>query len=167
MAAAFKRSGFTVEFKPTRASMQAYRAVAAENVGLIKSIPQEYLTDVQSNVWESVKAGADLSTLSKNLRETYGVAARRAAFIATDQNNKAKAIIEDTRRNELGIQEAIWQHSHAGKVPRHTHVRMNGKTYKIGVGMYDSAVKKYVWPGTEPNCRCTSRAIIPPLGNRT
>jgi len=161
MAAAFKRAGFTVEFKPTRASAQAYRAVAAENVGLIKSIPQQYLTDVQAQVWQSVKAGADMSTLAENLRESYGVATRRAALIARDQNNKAKAVIEDVRRQQLGIQEAFWQHSHAGKVPRPTHVKMNGKRYEIGKGMYDPHEKKYVWPGQLVNCRCTSRPIIP------
>lgn len=161
MAAAFKRAGFTVAFKPTRASLQAYKVVAAENVGLIKSIPQEYLTDVQAKVWESVKAGADLSSLSNDLRETYGVATRRAALIARDQNNKAKAVIENTRRQELGIKRAVWQHSHAGREPRPTHVRMNGKTYDLDKGMYDSREKKYVWPGQLINCRCTSRAIVP------
>ncbi len=161
MAGALKRAGFTVEFKPTRASVQAYKVVAAENVGLIKSIPQQYLKDVQAKVWESVKAGADMSELSQDLRDTYGVTTRRAALIARDQNNKAKAVIENTRRQQLGIVEAIWQHSHAGKEPRPTHVAMNGKTYKLSEGMYDSAEKKYIWPGQLVNCRCTSRAIIP------
>lgn len=161
MAAAFKRAGFTVEFKPTRASIQAYKAVAAENVGLIKSIPTEYLTDVQSKVWQSVQAGADMSTLSRGLAETYNISTRRAALIARDQNNKAKAVIENTRRQQLGIKQAIWQHSHAGKVPRPAHVSMNGKTYELDKGMYDRVEKKYVWPGQLINCRCTSRAILP------
>lgn len=161
MTAAFKRAGFTVEFKPTRESLQAYRVVAAENVGLIKSIPAEYLTDVQSQVWQSVKAGADMSTLSTGLRETYDVTTRRAALIARDQNNKAKAVIENTRRQQLGIRQAIWQHSSGGKVPRPTHVRANGKTFDLDVGMYDAHEKKNVWPGQLINCRCTSRAIIP------
>ena len=85
----------------------------------------------------------------------------RAATIARDQNNKAKATIERTRRQELGITHAIWQHSAGGKVPRATHIAMSGKPYLISEGMYDSAVGRYVWPGTEINCRCTSRAIIP------
>lgn len=161
MESAFKQAGFTVEFKPTRASMQAAQAVVAENVGLIKSIPSEYLTDVQSQVWQSVRAGADLSTLSQDLRKTYGVATRRAALIARDQNNKAKATIENVRRQQLGIKEAIWQHSSAGKVPRPAHVAMNNKTYDLATGMYDKTEKKYVWPGQLINCRCTSRAVLP------
>lgn len=161
MEASFKRVGFTVSFKPTRASMQAARVVVAENVGLIKSVPQEYLTDVQSKVWDSVRAGADLSTLSQGLRQTYGVATRRAALIARDQNNKAKAVIENTRRQELGIKQAVWQHSSAGKVPRPTHVAANNKLYDLDKGMYDKDEKKYVWPGQLINCRCTSRPVLP------
>jgi len=161
MEAAFKKAGFTVQFKPTRASMQAAQVVVAENVGLIKSLPQQYITDVQTQVWQSVKAGADMSTLSQDLRQTYGVATRRAALIARDQNAKAKATIENVRRQQLGIKQAIWQHSSAGKVPRPTHVAMNNKPYELDKGMFDPHEKKWIWPGQLINCRCTSRAIIP------
>lgn len=160
IAASFKDAGLTVKFKPTAASVEAYDAVVAENVNLIKSIPQQFAKDVESQVWRSVMKGGDLSTLSKNIQKSYGVSYRRAALIARDQNNKAKAVIENTRRRELGITEAIWQHSNAGKEPRPTHVAMNGKRFKLAKGMYDSAVKKFILPGEEIQCRCTSRAVI-------
>jgi uncharacterized protein with gpF-like domain len=161
MAAAFKDAGFTVAFKPTRASREAYQAVVSENVNLIKSIPAQYLKDVQSQVWASVMKGSDLATLSRGVQEKYGVTYRRAALIARDQNAKAKAVIENTRRQELGIREAIWQHSSAGKEPRPTHVAMAGKRYDLGKGMWDKDEGEYIWPGQLINCRCTSRAIIP------
>lgn len=161
MRAKLKDAGFTVEFKPTPHSVETYHAVVAENVGLIKSIPQQYLDDVKGAVWRSVMQGADLDELSRGIRESYGVSHRRAALIARDQNNKAKAVIENTRRVELGIVEAIWQHSHGGKQPRPTHVRMDGKRFKISAGMYDSDEGRSVWPGELINCRCTSSAIIP------
>ncbi len=160
MAAAFKAQGFTVKFKPTPASKEAFAAVVNENVNLIRSIPEQYLKDVESQVWQSVMKGSDMAQLSRGIQEKYGVAYRRAALIARDQNNKAKAVIENTRRKELGIKAAIWQHSTAGKEPRPTHVAMDGKPYKLEKGMYDSAIGKHTWPGVEINCRCTSRAII-------
>lgn len=160
MRSAFKDAGFTVKFEPTPASRAAYQAVIAEQVNLIKSIPQQYLKDVESKVWGSVMKGADMHALSVDLRKTYGVTRDRAAIIARDQNNKAKATIEKTRREELGIKYAIWQHSAGGKVPRATHVAMSGKAYVISQGMYDSNEKKYVLPGELINCRCTSRAVI-------
>ena len=156
-----KDAGFTVEFRPTAGAVTAYRAVIAEQVNLIKSIPQKFLTDVQTSVWDTVMRGGDMSALSASIKRNYGVTWRRAAFIARDQTNKARAIMEEARRSELGIEEAVWHHSHAGREPRPTHVDMDGKRYKIAEGMWDPAVDKYVWPGTEPNCRCSSRAIIP------
>ena len=161
MADALKQAGFTVAFKPTRASLAAYKATAAENVQLIRSIPSQYLTGVQSAVWSSVRAGADMATLSKRLQDEYGSTVKRAALIARDQNNKAKATIETTRRLQLGITHAIWQHSSGGVEPRPTHVAMDGIAFELKKGMYDSEEKGYVLPGQLVNCRCTSRAVIP------
>lgn len=161
MRTALKEAGFTVKFSPTPASRAAYQAVVAEQVNLIKSIPAEYLKAVETKVWGSVMKGGDMHALSTDLRKTYGITRDRAATIARNQNNQAKAVIEKTRREELGITEAYWQHSAGGKVPRATHVAASGKRYRLSEGFYDSAVGKYVMPGELPNCRCTSRAIIP------
>jgi hypothetical protein len=161
MRAAFKEAGFTVSFKPTPGSMGAYHAVVAEQVNLIKSIPQQYLKDVESKVWNSVAKGGDMHALSIDLRQTYGITRDRAALIARDQNAKAKATIERARRQELGITHAIWQHSAGGKTPRATHVAMSGKAYVIAQGAWDSDEGAYVLPGELINCRCTSRAVIP------
>lgn len=161
MRAALKGAGFTVKFKTTKASMAAYKGVVAENVNLIKSIPQQYLTGVQSAVWSSVNRGADMASLSKALRQNYGATVKRAALISRDQNNKAKAVIENARRQELGITQAIWQHSSAGKEPRPSHMAMNNKVFDLKQGMWDSDEQEWVLPGQLINCRCTSRAIIP------
>lgn len=165
MTAALKDAGFAVKFQPTPGSLAAYQAVAAEQVNLIKSIPAQYLKDVQTKVWQSVNKGGDLNTLSKSLHETYGVARDRAALIARDQNAKAKATIERTRRQEIGVTHAIWMHSAGGKVPRKTHVAMDSKPYLISQGMWDSDEGQYVLPGELVNCRCTSKAVIPAFDN--
>lgn len=161
MREAFRVAGFTVKFKPTSGSVSAFQAVIAENVNLIRSIPQQFLKDVETAVWTSVMAGGSLTELSNKIESSYGVGYRRAALIARDQNAKAKAVMERTRRRELGVTEAIWQHSAGGKEPRPTHVAMSGKRYRIDDGMYDSAIGKNTWPGIEINCRCTSRAVLP------
>lgn len=161
MMQAFKKAGFTVRFNMSERVEEAYQAVVGENVGLIKSIGSQYLDDVQQTVWQAIKAGHDMHTLSKTLHAKYDISKRRADFIARDQNNKAKAVIEQERRLELGITEAIWQHSHAGKVPRRTHKEVDGKPFNIAKGMWDSDAQAFVQPGELINCRCTSRAVIP------
>jgi len=161
MRNALAQAGFTVRFKPSKASIAAYKGTVAENVALIKSIPEQYLTGVQSAVWSSVNRGADMASLSKALQRNYGATQKRAALISRDQNAKAKATIENVRRQELGITQAIWQHSAGGKEPRPSHVAMNGKVFDLKRGMWDPDEQEWVLPGQLINCRCTSRAIIP------
>ena len=162
---ALTQAGFAVKFKPNPASLEAYSAVVGENVNLIRNLGRETLDDIQGKVWASVRAGHDMGTLSTELANVAGINWRRAALISRDQNNKAKAVIESQRRKELGIKEAIWQHSGGGVTPRPTHVEAGRKKtrFDISVGWYDPAARKYIWPGTEINCRCVSKAVIPGL----
>lgn len=163
---AMKRAGWTVKFRPTRAQNDAYQAIIGENVGLIKSIPSDYLTQVEGMVMRSVQAGRDLSEVSALMEERYGITARRAAFIARDQNNKATAVMTRVRQDSLGITEAVWVHSAGGKEPRATHVAAGQAQtrYKVSEGWYDPDLGRNIWPGTEPNCRCVCRSVIPGLG---
>lgn len=160
-----KAAGFAVQFKPNPATMEAYSAVVGENVNLIRNLGRETLDDIQGKVWASVRAGHDMGQLSTELHQSFGMNWRRAALIARDQNNKAKAVIESTRRKELGIKQAIWQHSGGGVTPRPSHVKAGRDKvrFDIATGWYDPDARKYIWPGTEINCRCVSRAVIPGL----
>lgn len=161
MREALKAAGWTVKFDMTPVMRDAFDASLAENVGLIRSIPEQYLQQVEGAVMRSYTAGRDLATMVKEIREIYPKAANRAVLIARDQSNKANATVNRARQLELGISEAVWMHSHAGKQPRPTHVAMNAKPFKVAEGMYDSAVGRYIWPGEEINCRCTSRPVLP------
>lgn len=161
MRQALKAAGWSVEFQMTPAVRDAFEASLAENVGLIRSIPEKYLQQVEGIVMRSYAAGRDLQTMTREIKELYPKTKNRAVLIARDQSNKANAVVQRARQQELGIVEAIWMHSHAGKEPRPTHVAMNGKRYKVEKGMYDSAVKKRIFPGEEINCRCTGRSVLP------
>lgn len=159
MRQALKEAGWTVEFKMTPAVRDAFNASLEENVGLIRSIPEKYLQQVEGTVMRSYSAGRDLETMVKELKQLYPAASNRAELIARDQSNKANAVVNRVRQMELGITEAIWMHSHAGKNPRPDHVAANGKRYNIAEGCKISG--EFIQPGTEINCRCTSRAVLP------
>lgn len=152
-------AGFKVKFQQTREMKEAYAAVVQEQVGLIKSISQEYLTEVQGLVMRSAARGRDIAYLVDELKQRYAITHRRAVFIARDQNNKATATMTAARQLGLGIEEGVWKHSHAGKQPRPEHVKANGKRFSIRKGMLIDG--KYILPGEEPNCRCTWESIIP------
>jgi SPP1 gp7 family putative phage head morphogenesis protein len=156
-----KKGGWTVEFKMPASLRDVMGAVVAENVSLIKSIPAQFHTQVEGIVMRSVTVGGDLSTMTRALQKQFGVTRRRAEFIARDQSSKATAAIVRARHLELGIDEGIWLHSAAGKVPRPTHVKQSGKKFSIKEGWPDPALGgKRIWPGTEINCRCTWRPVI-------
>lgn len=157
-------AGISVRFKwrMTAQMRDVFNATVHENVGLIKSIPQQYLGEVQGLVMRSVQSGRDLGTLTRELQKRYGITERRAALIALNQNNQATAAMQRVRQTELGIEEAVWLHSHAGKEPRPTHLANDGKRYKIATGWFDPdpKVRKHIWPGQLINCRCVSRPIV-------
>lgn len=156
---ALETAGFTVEFKMTAPMNNALQATISENVGLIRSIPEKYFTEVEGLVMRSVARGRDLSYLTDELERRYGITRRRAALIARDQNNKATSVMQAARQQSLGITEGIWRHSHAGKEPRPSHVKADGKRFDLSKGMCLEG--KWVMPGEEINCRCTWSPVIP------
>jgi uncharacterized protein with gpF-like domain len=158
-----KKAGIAVDFKMTRAMRDVVNASVAENVSLIKSIPQQYLTQVEGIVMRGVTTGRDLAQITKDLQDRHGVTRRRAAFIASDQNNKINAAMTRARHLELGLEEAIWVHSGGGKHPRASHLKAgkDKQRYDVKSGWFDPEVGKHISPGELINCKCVSRAVIP------
>jgi uncharacterized protein with gpF-like domain len=166
--AAMRAAGIRVKLQISRAQQDQLAATVQENVALIKSIPERYFTSIEGAVQRSVLAGRDIGGLTAELKAAYGVTHRRAAFIATDQNQKATAFLTKTRQQELGIELAQWVHSGAGKHKRPSHVKASEDkvVYDVALGWLDPAIGKRVWPGTEPGCRCRSRSIIPEMSQQ-
>lgn len=158
---ALKDAGWAVKFQVTPVMRDAMNATIVENVSLIKSIPSEYLTDVQGIVMRGFTQGRDLKAISDELQHRHGVTARRAAFIASDQCNKLTATVTQARRVELGLFEAEWQHSGGGKEPRPSHVKAGKekKRFDVRKGCYIDG--EWILPGQKPRCRCSSRTVLP------
>jgi uncharacterized protein with gpF-like domain len=148
----------TVKFKMSATERDAVNAVINENVALIKSIPEQHLTAVEGMVMRSVAVGRDLGTLAKELQHQFGVTKKRAALISADQNNKASAVIMRAGMLESGIEYAIWEHSHAGRYPRMEHLLFSGKQFEVAKGAFLEG--KWVWPGSEINCRCFLKPVL-------
>jgi uncharacterized protein with gpF-like domain len=157
-----KDGGWTVQFKMTPAMRDIVDATVHQNVSLIKSIPAQYLDQVEGIVMRGVQNGRDLGVVTDELQKRLGVTRRRAAFIARDQNSKATAAFSRVRKLELGIDEEEWVHTGAGKDKRPTHVKAGREKtrYKISQGWYDPAVGQYIQPGELPNCHCIGRPVL-------
>lgn len=161
LAADLRKANFTVRFKPSKAMNDAYGGVIEENIGLIKSIGEQHLAGVQTDLMQSVQNGRDLGYLTEKLVQRTGITKRRAARIATDQNNKATAVMQKTRALELGITKAIWLHSAGGKTPRPEHVAFSGQQFDLREGHDFHNGEGIVWPGTAISCRCVFKMVVP------
>lgn len=154
-----KDAGFAVPFRQTAAMRDAFDSSVVENVALIKSIPSQQFTKIEQAVMRSVQAGRDLKSLREDLLELGAKSKNRAAFIARDQANKSNAVMTKARRLSLGLTQAKWVHSRGGVHPRKSHVEADGTLYDTEKGCLIDG--EYIMPGELPNCRCTSRAVIP------
>lgn len=162
---ALKNSGWTVKLYMPRGVNNVFQASVLENVNLIKSIPQKYLTNVESLVSVSIQNGKDLDFLTKELHKQYDITERRAQMIARDQNNKITSALDRAHADNLGITDAVWVYTYGSKEPRHTHVEMDGMRFKLSEGLYDPnpRVARNIQPAELVNCRCMYRLLLPEM----
>lgn len=138
-------------------------AAIAENVGLIKSIAQEYLKNVQGAVMRSITIGNGLQDLVPFFEKQEGITIRRARNIALDQTRKTYNTISAEKMKKIGVTEYEWIHSGGGQHPREDHIAMNGKIFsltdpdKMAIIDKDGTRGK---PSDAINCRCVMRPII-------
>ncbi|VYT37311.1 Phage Mu protein F like protein [Citrobacter amalonaticus] len=150
-----------VKFTMTPEMKQAVDGIVAENVNLIKSIPEKYFTQVQTITLQSITRGRDLQYMTEELQKQFGITRRRAERIAIDQNNKATAELAKVRQQSLGITKGIWIHSGGGSHPRPKHVKANGQEFDLDKGLPVGDNGEYVLPGQEINCGCSWKPVLP------
>jgi len=159
--AALKDAGWAIKFEMTPAVRDVLSASIGENIGLIKSIPAEFLGRVEGIVMRGYTAGRDLQYITTELRALQPMTARRAALIARDQCNKANAVVNRARQLELGITRAVWMHSGAGKEPRPGHVQAGKEKREYNIAEGCPIDGEMIQPGTLINCRCSARPVLP------
>lgn len=138
-----------------------YKASVAENVSLIKSIPQQYIDKVQGAVMRSITTGNGLSDLIPALAQYEGQTHRRAELIALDQTRKAYSSINKGRMQAIGIKKFMWHHSGGGAHPREDHVEMDGEIFSFDdPPVIDQRTGERGIPGQAVNCRCVASPIF-------
>lgn len=150
-----------VKFTMTPEMKQAVDGIVAENVNLIKSIPEKYFTQVQTITLQSITRGRDLQYMTEELQKQFGVTRRRAERIAIDQNNKATAELSRVRQKSIGIKRGIWIHSGGGSHPRIKHVKAHGEEFDLDEGLPVGDNGEYVLPGQEIGCGCSWKPVLP------
>jgi SPP1 gp7 family putative phage head morphogenesis protein len=141
------------------------KALIAENVSLIKSIPQQYFKDVTGAVMRSITIGRGLADLLPEIKKYQGQTQRRAKNLSLDQTRKAYNSINKQRMQSIGVKQFEWVHSGGGQKPRASHLKISGHIFNfenleaqqaaLGVPDKDQGI-----PGYPINCRCTMTPVI-------
>ncbi len=126
----------------------------AENVALIKSIPDQFFSEIEKTITREVADGARWEELAATLQERYDVTASRARLIARDQIGKFNGDLNRVRQTDLGVTHFQWQSMGDERV-RDSHREYNGKIYAWDDG------PDGLTPGEDYQCRCTAIPIIP------
>lgn len=138
------------------------KASVAENVSLIKSIPEQYLTRVQGEVMRSItNSGGGLGELTKALEKYDGMTKTRAANIAEDQTRKVYTSINAKRLQRVGLDKFQWKYNFVGQKSRELHVQMNGNVYSFSEPptIQESPLVKGL-PGELPYCHCSITPVV-------
>lgn len=151
-------AGFTVQFQASRGMETVLQSVIAENVALIRSIPQQYALEVEGIVMRGVREGRNLAYIKEELQRRYDITARRATTIARDQTHKAMQSFGRARLKQNGITRAIWVHVGGTTDPRPSHVAAHGKEFDLAEGLEIDGEK--IFPGEKINCRCRMRPVV-------
>ncbi|MBE0437993.1 MAG: minor capsid protein, partial [Methylomicrobium sp.] len=140
---------------------------ARENAKLIKSIPEQLLTDVEGVVQRGVRSGEPSSEISKTIRKRFNVTKAKADLIAQDQVSKLHGQLTKARNENLDVERYVWRTGQDERV-RTSHQVLDGvlcrwddptlfsdddgETWrsKSGIGGFEGH------PGEDFRCRCVS-----------
>jgi len=146
---------------------KAIKSSLAENVALIKSIPEQYMARVTNTLKESAAKGGDMTGLYDKLEKDGDMTHRRAKNIALDQTRKAYSTINGERMKAVGVTKFEWSHSGGGFRAREHHIRtvseggLNGGIYSMTKPpIIDPDTGQRGLPAQLPNCKCTMIPVI-------
>jgi SPP1 gp7 family putative phage head morphogenesis protein len=124
-------------------------AFVESNVALIKSIPEQAFSQVETLVQQAVRGGARHEQLAKDIEGRFEVAESRAALIARDQTLKFYGELNKARQQALGVDAYIWRSTPDNRT-RPEHEERDGKRYLWSEPPADGH------PGSAVNCRCNA-----------
>lgn len=114
----FGEKKFSAEFKrqtgteplPRNLDVQEFvKDATLKNVALIKTIPERYLSQVQTLTEEAVNKGQLTRELKEELLKIKEASKNHARLIARDQVSKLVGVTNEARQKNLGVTEYIWK----------------------------------------------------------
>jgi SPP1 gp7 family putative phage head morphogenesis protein len=148
------------------------KSATLTNARLITSIEDKFLDDVAILIQDSYRSGLSANSISKQIKDKFGITENRARLIARDQIGKLHSDIVRDEHLSLGITEYKWLTSNDERV-RASHKVLNEKICSwYDPTIYKDSVDDKKWkkrssiggvekhPGQDYQCRCDEIAIL-------
>lgn len=131
-----------------------------ENVGLIKSIPEDTLDRMREIVYDGFTNGETTTRMVKEIQRAYGMSRRRAELIARDQTAKLNGQIQRAQQLDAGITEYVWSTAGDERV-REGHRALEGKRFSwYDPPVVDERTGRRCHPEQDYQCRCIGRPVF-------
>lgn len=131
-----------------------------ENVGLISTLPDELLGEMQGIVEEGFLNGRSNRDIVRDIQERFGVSRNKARFYATDQLSKLNADITRQQQTECGVEEYVWSSSRDQRV-RDRHAQLDGTKHRWDTPpIVDVKTGRRAHPGEDYRCRCVALPVF-------
>lgn len=123
----------------------------------IKNFSLEATQQLRAKVQANLSGGGRTDRLAHVIESEFGVARRRARFIADQETSLLVSKFREERYRDLGSTDYVWDDSGDTKV-RHDHHELNGRTFAWDAPpITDQATGAHNHPGEDFNCRCVAR----------
>ena len=137
-----------------RQTMAIMNAVIADNVSLIKTIPEGARDDLAKRLQKAFEdAPFDQTLVKQAVQESYNIANNRVKLITRDQTTKAYGRFTEVRQRQIGVKRYRWSTSKDDRV-RETHRANEGVVFD-----WDEPPATGI-PGEEINCRCVAIPVL-------
>lgn len=141
-------------------------ALIGETTQWAKKLRDDTLEHFTANTMRAMSLGQPLEEILAGFDMEASKRKNHAKFIARNQVANFNGLTTKIRHQKLGITEGIWITSRDERV-RECHKVRDGKEFDLSKGLFSSCDGKWLFPGTDYQCRCTYRAIIPEIEEET
>jgi uncharacterized protein with gpF-like domain len=152
--------------------LQSMRSATADNIALIKSIPEQYFGRVTETITAGWVQGLRWESLVGQIERDGEITENRAKLIARDQTGKMNSAFNRELQQQVGIERFEWSTSQdervrgnpSGKYPDAVsdHWALNGRTFRWDEpGPCRGTISgEPCHPGEDVNDRCVALPIV-------
>lgn len=126
---------------------------ARAGMQMLEDLTGEHRRQVFDIVYESVRNGDTLKTITEKLKNATGASESRAAFWAQDQAGDVHAQLTRIRQKEAGFAGYVWRTMKDARV-RDSHIENHGKYFDWSIGATNLEKPGARHPGEDWRCRC-------------